>query len=243
MPKYKLELIDKYDTAKDTPVYRFAKPEGFEYLPGQHMVVQLGFETDDPDEQIRDMTLSSSPSEDFLEMAMRHSSSLFKQHLADLEIGTEVTMFGPTGTFVLPKDSTHPLVMIAGGIGITPFRSMIRFILDNKSKRRIILLYSNPTEESLAFKEELDEIQADSGNDIEIIFSLTKEAKIEWPGERGRIGPEMIKKYVDNLNNSIFMVCGPEKMVHYINSILLDLGIVQEKIIKEEFTGYEEKLD
>lgn len=240
MPKYNLKLIEKYEAAQDTPAYRFARPEGFEYQAGQHMVVQLDFVTTNQDEQIRDMTLASSPTEDYLELVMRQSGSKFKKHLASLNIGQEVLMFGPTGTFVLPKGTMTPIVMIAGGIGITPFRSMLCYMLDKDLPYQVTLLYSNPTIDEVAFKKELDEIQTDNSNNVQVVYSLTKEAAIDWNGKRGRIDSQTIKKYVTDLVNPIYMVCGPENMIHYINSILLDLGVVEDQIMKEKFIGYEE---
>jgi ferredoxin-NADP reductase len=242
MPKYNLELIDKYEAAQDTPAYRFAKPDDFEYQAGNHMVVQLDFVADNPDDQIRDMTLASSPTEDYLELVMRQGKSEFKQSLVGLDIGEEILMFGPAGTFILQENMKEPIIMIAGGIGITPFRSMIRYILDKDLPYQVTLLYSNPTIDDIAFKKEFDEINTDSNNNIEIIYSLTKESPVAWSGERGRIDSSMIEKHVTDIKKSVFMVCGPENMVHYINSVLLDLGVAQDMIIKEEFVGYEERL-
>jgi glycine betaine catabolism B len=245
MSQYNIRLIEKFEVAKDTLGFRFEKPEGFDFLPGQSVVLQVPWSK--PSESfpkqtdaMRDMTIAASPTDSDLDFVIRQGRSDYKKALTDLQPGDEVVIFGPKGKFVF-KTSTKPIVMLAGGIGITPFISILRYIKDKNLSQGIVLIYSNPTPERIAFREEITEIkksQKSRNHKFEIIHTLTEKAPENWNGETGRIDADMIKKYVADLNNKVFYICGSSSMAADIKRIVSNLGVRQEYLKKEEFTGY-----
>lgn len=174
----------------------------------------------------RVFTIASSPNnKKELSFAFRNSGSGFKKTLLEMPIGSHVEIEGPSGFFTLPQNTSAPVVFIAGGIGITPYISMIRFATENKLSNNIILLYSNANEESAAYLEELTKIDKENPN-----FSLVNKF--------GRMDAEFIQKSVENLDDKIWYIVGPPPMVTAIRDTLSKLGIDSGKIRFEDFYGY-----
>lgn len=238
MPQYKVKLIDKKQVAENTTLYIFEKPQGFNYLPGQHIVVKLDIPSAPAQDTLRTFTLCSSPTEGNIKVVMRDGISVFKKTLQNMSIGTEITIIGPAGRFTLQEGKN--IVMIAGGIGIAPFRSMIKYIFDKNLSYNIILLYSNPTQKRIAFYNEFKDIFVSQSNpNLTIINTLTQEIPESWREEQGRIDKNFIQKYVPDFDKRDFYICGPPKMVEDIEKILLSsLNINPKNIFTEKFTGY-----
>lgn len=152
-----------------------------------------------------------------------------------MPLGALVEITNIKGDFVLPQTSQVPVVMIAGGIGITPFRSMLKFYSENHLDFKIFLLYSNRDQESAAFIGELRQIEKDNPS-VKLILTMTDDPT--WPGESRRIDSQFIKAYIDNWQNSSYLVAGPPAMVKAVYEELLRLGVKPEKIKFEEFIGY-----
>ena len=183
----------------------------------------------------------------------RIRDSPYKKRLSTLEKGTKVKVRGPEGQFVLHQDYTKPAVFLSGGIGVTPFRSMIKYATDMQLPVKIIMFDSNRNRNNILFKKEFDE-WANMNKNLKIIYtisekdqndneqsSLSSTANDDWKGEYGRINKEMILKYVDTniINNSIFYICGPPSMLKAMQILLQeDLEIPKERIKVEEFIGY-----
>lgn len=182
----------------------------------------------------RAFSLASSPTEDFLMISIKMTGSGFKEKLDALE-GQEVTITGPFGRFVFEegKKQNHSHVMIAGGIGVTPFRSMIKYATDKSLDDRIILLYSNKTEGDISFLEELKHMQNQNKN-LSIVHTLTQTESSDY--RTGRIDENLIREEVDDIKNSIFYVCGPPVMVDTMVQMLKEMGI--KEIRFERFVGY-----
>lgn len=237
--KLELELVEKKAEAGDVKSFRFAPGDySFSYKAGQHITMTLDIENCDERGNARKFTLSSSPTESFLQVSTRISQSSFKRTLNSLPVGTKVSLAGPSGVFTLPEGNSAPVVMLAGGIGITPFRSMIKFATDKQLPLKITLLYSNRLPETIAFGEELAGMERKNPN-LKVINTVTDSAPgSAWAGETSRVDAGMIKKYVADLGNPIFYVCGPPAMVAAMEDILSGLGIPEERVKSEEFTGY-----
>jgi ferredoxin-NADP reductase/nitrite reductase/ring-hydroxylating ferredoxin subunit len=256
---FKLELVEKIKVERtDVMSFKFSKQSNeikeshqtplSDYTAGQFAFFDIGGVSNDPKGPIRHFTISSSPTEDFIMFTTRIRESPYKKRLAALEEGAKVKVRGPEGQFVLHDDYSKPAVFLSGGIGVTPFRSMIKYATDKLLPLKIVMFDSNRNPDNILFKKEFDDWTAINKN-LKIIYTISEDKRSElqsnvingWNGEYGRINKAMILKYLDNtlLNNSIFYVCGPPGMVKSMQSLLQEeLKISSEKIKVEEFTGY-----
>jgi ferredoxin-NADP reductase/nitrite reductase/ring-hydroxylating ferredoxin subunit len=259
-PQIELSLLEK-DKIEGTDVtsFKFSKQndqggEGAEdktttlnYTAGQFAFFDIGGVYDDPKSPIRHFTISSSPTENFIMFSTRIRDSPYKKRLSTLEEGANVKVRGPEGQFVLHQDYSKAAVFLSGGIGVTPFRSMIKYATDEQLPLKITMFDSNRNRDSILFKKEFDE-WANKNKNLKIIYTISEDEQQQssstandWKGEHGRIDKAMILKYLDNniLNNSIFYICGPPSMLKAMQSLLQDnLEIPRERIKVEEFTGY-----
>ena len=233
-----ITLIEK-DKVDNTDVmsFKFTKhnDDGIDnktvnYIAGQFAFFDIGEVYNDPKGPIRHFTISSSPTENFIMFSTRIRDSPYKKRLSTMEKGTKVQVKGPEGHFVLHQDYTKPAVFLSGGIGVTPFRSMIKYATDMQLPVKIIMFDSNRNRNNILFKKEFDE-WASMNKNLKIIYTISEKdqndneqsslsplsstATDDWKGEYGRINKAMILKYVDTheLNNSIFYICGPPSML------------------------------
>jgi ferredoxin-NADP reductase len=216
----------------------------FDYVAGQFAFFDIGNVYDDPKGPIRHFTVASSPTEEFILISTRIRDSPYKKKLDTLQIGTTVKMRGPQGKFTLHEDHSKPAIFLSGGIGVTPFRSMIIYATDKNLPIKIIMLDSNRSRQNILFKNDFDKC-ADTNKNLKIVYTITdeqnKNGDVEWKGEKGRIDIAMLKRYLnsDDIEKGIFYMCGPPAMVKAMQDILeVDLQIPAERIKIEEFTGY-----
>jgi ferredoxin-NADP reductase len=182
-------------------------------------------------------------------LSTRIRDSPYKKRLSTLEEGARVKLRGPEGQFVLHEDYSKPAVFLSGGIGVTPFRSMIKYATDKQLPLQIVMFDSNRNRDNILFKKEFDEWTSKNKN-LKIIYTISEDEQQQqpsssaangWKGEHGRIDRAMVLKYLDSniLSNSIFYICGPPSMLGAMQSLLQDhLEIPKERIKVEEFTGY-----
>ncbi|HEY8522622.1 MAG TPA: Rieske 2Fe-2S domain-containing protein, partial [Nitrososphaeraceae archaeon] len=259
-PQIELTLMEK-DKVNGTDVmsFKFSKHNDdqidnktLNYNAGQFAFFDIGQVYNDPKGPIRHFTISSSPTENFIMFSTRIRDSPYKKRLLTLEKGAKVKFRGPEGQFVLHQDYSKYTVFLSGGIGVTPFRSMIKYATDMQLPVPIIMFDSNRDRNNILFKKEFDD-WASINKNLKIIYTISEEKEEqhneqsplstanEWKGEYGRIDKAMILKYVDTnvLNNSIFYICGPPSMLKSMQALLQeDLEIPKERIKVEEFTGY-----
>ncbi|MGH9821804.1 MAG: FAD-dependent oxidoreductase [Blastocatellia bacterium] len=173
MAMHVVRLLAREEIARETIALHFERPESFEFKPGQYVSLRLidPPETDDEGNS-RYFSITTAPHEPNLTFATRVRNTAMKRVLNSTPLGTEVKITGPFGAFTLDADATRPVVFIAGGIGITPFRSMVVHAAHERLPHRIWLFYSNRTPEDAAFLQELQsleapgpELQAGSGDD------------------------------------------------------------------------------
>lgn len=221
-----------------------------DYKAGQYAVMDLGTK-EDPEGPVRSFTIASSPTEEYILISTRIRDTPFKKKLANLDLGTHVKFTAPLGKFTLPEEeNSRSAVFLSGGIGVTPFRSMIKYTTDKKSSIKILMCDSNRNKENILYKKEFDECMKANKN-LRIIYTITGEgqggsssfnaAADEWKGESGHIDKAMVNRYLtsDELDNSIFYICGPPGMLRAMQQLLLvDLLVPKERIKIEEFTGY-----
>jgi ferredoxin-NADP reductase len=237
MPIYNLKLISNREIAQNTMEFIFEKPAGFTFKPGQYG----GFTLINPPETdangiTRRFSLRSAPHDDQLAITMRIQQSAYKRVLKNQIPGSEIKFAGPTGNFTLHEDTTTPAVFIAGGIGITPFYSMIRDAAHRQSKQHITLFYGNQSPNDAAYLSELQEIEKNYPY-FKLIATMANPDP-SWLGETGFITYALIKKYINNLSEQIYYVCGSPAMVSALQETLDELGIAKEKTKIEDFPGY-----
>jgi ferredoxin-NADP reductase len=210
---------------------------------------------EDEEGPVRSFTIASSPTEEeFILVSTRIRETPFKKKLANLEIGTPIKITAPVGSLVLPEDDNSKVVVfLSGGIGVTPFRSMVKYATDNRMPIRITMFDSNRNEENILYRTDFDQC-VKANNNLKIIYTITGEGQGEssssipgaaagsnWKGEIGFINKEMLTRYMtsDELEDSIFYLCGPPGMLKAMQKLLQDeLRIPDQRIKSEEFTGY-----
>jgi ferredoxin-NADP reductase len=238
----KLKLIEKWDEAKGTKSFFWQPEKPVTWLAGQYYYFTIPkMLYPDSRGNTRHFTISSSPTEDgLIRLTTRiRQESGYKKTLDELPIGTEIEGEGPNGTFILDEKATSPNVFIAGGIGITPYRSIIKYVVDKGLSVPIHLLYSNSIPEEITFRTELEGwAKTHSNIKIDITISHPEESHEPWTGLTGRVNDTMIKKLVNDIENSVFWLCGPPAMIDAMEQVLGSLKITSDKIHSEKFTGY-----
>jgi len=235
--KHLVEVLESKEIAMGTLGLRLAKPKGFEYKAGQFIMVRMPCLLDKGlKESTRAMSLASAPFENDLLVSMRISDSEFKKEACKLKAGDKLEIEGPFGRLTM-EDQTAPTVFIGGGIGITPFRSLV---LDQEKKGwpiEISLFYSGRTLETSPFLEEFQKIKSDKFKFV-FVVSRPQELDKQWNGDTGRINAQMLKKYLDDPTKYFYYVVGLPEMVIDVRKNLELLGIPKEKIKFEHFSGY-----
>lgn len=217
----------------DVMSFRIKKPENFQYEAGQFMFIKFRSSFG---EKRKHLTISSSPTEPFLEVTKRLTGSDFCKALLEKKPDDKVLLEGPYGDFVAETDINR-IGMICGGIGITPLRSMIRFYADKKYSNNIILIYSNKTRDGIVFKNELDALMKKEAFNFKALYTLT-EPEEDWSGERGRVEEKMVKRLVPDFMSRVFYTSGPPAMVDAMHDLLRNIGVDEDSIRLEHFPGY-----
>jgi ferredoxin-NADP reductase len=232
-------IKEKREVARDTLLVIFdLRGEKLDYQPGQYFWVEL-LHPPYADEKgpRRHISAVTSPTErGVIGLCTRIRDSAFKRSLVELPLGAEVDVEQPRGKFVLPEDASRPLVFVAGGIGITAFRSMLRYIQDERLPHRVTLIYSNRDRESTAFLDELEQIEQTNPN-IRLIVTMTNDGG--WPGERRRVDASFFADYLgENLNEATYLVAGPPGMAEAATDALKEASVADDLISTDSFSGY-----
>jgi len=211
--------------------------EEVDFRPGQYFWVEL---LDSPYEDERGLrrhiTIVTSPTErGVLGLCTRLRDTAFKKTLAELQVGDEIEVEEPKGEWALPEDTSPSYVFVAGGIGITPYRSMLRYIADTGSPYRVTLVYSNRDRESTPFLDELRQYEG-SVPDFRLVVTMTDDPG--WEGETRHIDAEMLRDHVGELGSHIYLVTGPPPMVEAVADKLTAAGVPEEQVLPERFSGY-----
>ncbi len=229
-------LYRKYKISKDSAEFEFIPDKKLDYLPGQYMEFTLPHEKTDSRGARRYFTLSSSPTEENIKIGVKFydDGSSYKSALLDIDTNTPIVAAQLGGDFVLPDDPAEKLVFIAGGIGITPFRSMIKYLLDTNEKRDITLIYSVRSEEDLAYRQLFDEAAKKIG--LTVHYVLT--GRPGRGGKRMNINEQLIQTAVPDMAERLFYISGTHHMVESIQERLHDLGVKHGNIKTDFFPGY-----
>jgi ferredoxin-NADP reductase len=235
----KAQIKEKQEVAKGTLLVTFdLLGEEVDFKPGQYFFITLPDVGHQDDKGLRrHITAVTSPNEKgVLGLATRMRDSAFKRTLRQLPVGTEVEVEPPKGDFTLPQATSRPLVFVAGGIGITVFRSMLRYIREENLSHRVTLIYSNRDRESTAFLDELRELEQQIPN-FQLILTMTQDPS--WERESRKVDAQFVKDYLDeDLNQYTFLVAGPPAMAEGVQKALDDAGVKEENVIAERYSGY-----
>lgn len=238
--EYRVRLKDKQHLGGDVTAFYFERPPGFEFRAGQYIDITLINPPEtDLDGSIRSFSIASSPSEEHLLIVTRIRDTAFKRVLQDLPYDTEIALDGPYGSFTLHANSYRPAVFMAGGIGITPFLSMVSSAGRKKLARGSYLFYSNPFPEEAAFLDTLQGMEKD-GLNFRFVPTMTAmgESYESWSGETGSIGPEMLSKHLHSLQVPIYYLAGAPRFVADMLRMLKVAGVDERDVRCEEFVGY-----
>ena len=209
-----------------------------DFRPGQYFwVTLLDPPYDDEKGPRRHISVVTSPNErGVLGLCTRLRDSAFKRSLAELQVGDEVDVEEPKGDFALPEETDRPYVFIAGGIGITVFRSMLRYITEEGLPHRVTLLYSNSDRESTAFLDELRELES-ANPYVRLVLTMTDDDG--WDGESRHIDADFLRDHVDgDLGDCTYLTAGPPDMVEAMVKALREVGVPDEHIRPQRFAGY-----
>ena len=237
---YRIKLKNHFPVAEGTMAFEFEKPAGFEFRAGQFGEWKIANPPyTDAEGNQRAFSFASAPGDERLMLATRMRDTAFKNSLKEMPLGTTVELDGPFGSMTLRNSAEKPLVFLAGGIGITPFRSMVRRAAAEKLPHKIFLFYSNRRPEDAAFLKELNDLQQRNSN-FKLIATMTEAEKSAhpWEGEKGFIFEAMIRRYVDNLAFPIYYIAGPPAFAAAMWQMLKAAGVDEDNIISEEFAGY-----
>jgi ferredoxin-NADP reductase len=239
-PGFISKLKDRKEVAEGTMAFRFEKPSGWAFKAGQYLdMTLLDPPETDSEGTVRSFSIASAPHEETLMVATRMRDTAFKRVLRTMPFGTAVKIEGPSGDLILQKDLTRAAVFLAGGIGITPFRSIVHWAAKEKLPQRVFLFYSNRRPEDAAFLADLQSLEKDNPK-YKLIASMTEMDKSHqpWNGETGLIDQGMLGRYLKGAASPIYYIAGPPAMVKGLRDMLGKAGMNDSDIRAEEFAGY-----
>lgn len=230
-----LKLLKKVEEAKDTHSLWFEPAKKFDFTAGQFVEWTLPHAKNDSRGIRRFFTIASSPTESNIRLVTKSNPKLstFKQALFNMKPGDEITIYSLEGEFVLPKNNAK-LIFIAGGVGITPFLSIIKYLVDTKSKKDVVLFFANKTPDEIVFQNLFDEAKQFGLKTV----LISTEPTAGWTGPTGFITPELVKKEAPDWKERLYYISGPEAMVMAYEKMLRQMSIPRKQIKRDYFPGY-----
>jgi glycine betaine catabolism B len=234
-----LRLKERIRVAPDIYDFVFSHARNFAFAPGQYMEWTLGHNSPDARGNRRYFTLASAPTEKTLRLGVKFypESSTYKKAMLKMNVGDEIVASQLSGDFTLPEDPRQKIVLIAGGVGVTPFRSMIKYLLDTHRPRPITLFYANKSVDDILYKDVFDRAKHELG--IHTIYAVTdpKNLPASWTGVTGRITPQLIKSQLPDYRRCIFYISGPRSMVDSFKETLHQMHVPSSHIRTDFFSG------
>ena len=226
-----VQVVAERDESDEIRTFRLARPEGFTFAAGQFLTVRVQV---DGHSHARCYSISSSPSAaGYLEISVRRQGLVSGALHANYPVGSVLFVKPPAGRFTYPSRDPRPLVLVAGGVGITPCISMLRHAVETDPFRRVTLLYSVRSERAFPFQQELAEI-ARLHSQVRVEVTVTR-AEGPTSYRVGRLDEPMIRQTVDSPANSLCYLCGPTPMVETARAALLASGVPTPQIHDEVF--------
>jgi ferredoxin-NADP reductase len=239
-PHYKVRIKLKEIIQQSPKVfdYVFVPARQIAFTPGQYMEWTLPHKRVDGRGNRRTFTIASSPTENEIHLGIKfyEPSSSYKKALQSMKPGDTMVAGQLAGNFKLPRDTSQKLVFVAGGIGITPFRSMLKYLIDSQQKRDVVLLYAISDPSEVAYK---DIIRQATERGIKTIKILSANADVSsWNGLIGRIDSKLIKEQAPDYKDRLFYLSGPNAMVEGTKNTLVNMGVKRSSIHADYFSGY-----
>lgn len=235
----KMKFVKSQPDNYNVRTFWFEPETKLDYIAGQFIELYLPHEKADDRGIKRWFTLSSSPTDELISISTKFAgdkASSFKKHLFQLKPGDALKFVEPMGDFVLPKDKSIPLVFVAGGMGLTPFHSIVKYLTDVKEQRQIkVLLAFNQAKDVL-----FEDLFLKYGSELTILISNPDDT---WQGETGHLTAERILSFIgENAEKSRIYVSGPEPMVESLEADLLKNGVNKNQLVLDFFPGYKSDL-
>ncbi len=238
--KLMLRLTAREKIAHDTYDFVFKADQPMRFKPGQYLEWTLAHPKSDSRGNRRYFTIASSPTESEIRMGVKFypNASSFKKTLASMQRQGTIVASQLAGDFTMPDDPKKKLVFVAGGIGVTPFRSMIKYLIDKREKRDVVILYSNQGIDDIAYREVFEQAERELG--IRTIYTLTDTQAVppDWRGYTGYIDVAMIRKEIPDYKERLFYISGPQSIVTALDKVLHDMGLGRSSIHKDFFPGF-----
>ena len=237
---YRVSIIARCEVAQRTMALYFERPDGFSFKAGQFIdLMLLDPPETDSEGNTRAFTIASAPTEKHLMVVTRLRDTSFKRWLSAMPLGTTVKIEGPFGNLTVPGSGARPLVFLAGGIGITPFRSILVHAATHNLSHPIVLFYSNRRPEDAPFLHELQDLQRKiPGYTFVGIMTQLENSTCLWTGETGPLDHVMLTRHLQGIESPLYYVVGPPAMVKGFRTMLESAGVRKVDIRTEEFAGY-----
>jgi glycine betaine catabolism B len=231
--KFETSVNEIIPRTSDTSSFRLPRPSGFDYKPGQYMMVTI---KSADKELMHPFSLSSSPTDhDFIEFTKKFTASEYSSHLKAMKNGDWTRIDGPYGKFTCECEY-EKIVFLAGGIGITPFFSIIKYCTDRQLPTSMVLFYGCRNQNEIVFKKELDGMQLKNPN-LKVIPVLN-EPNPNWKGKVGFVTADLIKQEVPDYKDRVIYACGPPIMVAAMQKVVAALGLPEAQLKLESLVGH-----
>ncbi len=235
-----LKLTEKTKLAPSIYGFKFAADQKLNFTPGQYLEWTLPHRNPDSRGNRRYFTLASSPTKDKFELGVKISenSSSYKRALLAMNPGDKLFASHLSGDFTLNEGKNQKLVFIAGGIGVTPFKSIIEYLIDTKQKRDVVLFYACATHSEFVYKDIFDKAEYSIGLRTAYVITRAENAPKDWKGKTGRINAEVLTQVVPDYTKRTFYLSGPNTMVQGYKELLSSMGVSKSKIVTDYFPGF-----
>lgn len=235
-----LHLQKKEQLSPSVYGFSFASDQPLQFQPGQYLEWTLPEDDADTRGNRRYFTIASSPTEQNIQLGVRTfaEGSSFKKGLLTMNTGDTIVASQLSGEFTLPKDKAKKLVFIAGGIGITPFRSMMKYLIDKEEKRDVVLMYACAGEGDFVYQDVFDQAAKVIGARIHYLVTEKEKVTAKWQGKVGYITKEMIQQEIPDYLERTFYLSGPGAMVAAYKKLLRELKVSHGKIKTDYFPGF-----
>lgn len=235
-----LKLRDIKQLAPSIFEFSFTPNGHVGFTSGQYMEWTLPHKNSDSRGIRRYFTIASAPGEDAIKLGVKiisDSASTFKKALVNLKPGDKLTADQLSGDFVMPKNKSQKLVFVAGGIGITPFRSMIVNLIDMKRNIDFVLFYSASDPKEFVYRELFKRAEENGVKTVYVLGGKNLPPK-NWTGETGYLTKDIIRKYAPDFKDRVFYLSGPVVMVNNYKNLLKQMRINYSKIVTDYFPGF-----
>jgi len=236
MKEAKVTLIEKIKRTEAIESFRFKPGQRIDFLSGQFLQLILDEKNRNNYTLNKFLSFSSAPNKDYIEVTKRITGSEFSNLLQNMKVGSQVLFEAPMGDCVF-KDSYAKIGFLIGGIGITPVISILEYIMSKNLDTNVCLLYSNRTEEDIAFKAEIDS-WSKSNSKIKVFYIITGQEPENKKYYFGRIDKQFFMTHIPDFQQRILFIFGPPKMVSAMENVCSEAGCSREMVKSENFIGY-----